>query len=156
MAGPYTATTKYNLNVYGDTNVGGTIATTTSAVSNLDNLFVEGAVAAYQVIFTDPSAAASQFINLNTSSTPSTTTDNTIAVVFNKYVVSSSGADESYNLMTIATGIGVLNELDTTVTIDGANTELVIQVGAMLSSVLIGGSHAVVCADWWEPCCRLC
>ena len=107
---------QYDLNVYGDVNVGGTTATTTAITSAMDNVFVEGSVAAYQVIFTDSSTAATQFINLNTSSTPTTTTDETIAVVFNKYVVSSSGADESYNLMTIATGIGSNNELDTTVT----------------------------------------
>jgi len=124
--GPYTTTTKYNLNVYGDTNVGGTNPVYTTAMSSKSNVFVEGSIAAFQLIMADTSLNPTEFINLNTSET-TTGDDAEMSIVFNKYVENSGGTAESYNLMTISTGIGANNELDTEVTVDGANAYLVVQ-----------------------------
>ena len=102
------------MNVYGDTNVGGTNPIYTTAMSSKSNMFVEGSIAAFQLIMADTSLNPTEFINLNTSET-TTGDDAELSIVFNKYVENSGGTAESYNLMTISTGIGANNELDTAV-----------------------------------------
>lgn len=104
---------QYDLNVYGDVNVGGVNVITTSTTDSRYNVFVDGSVAALQVIFTDTQLSETNFIVLNTTSDTSTVGEDSMSLSFNKYQVQD---DLVYDMLTVTSGTGVNNEHDTNVT----------------------------------------
>lgn len=107
---------QYDLNVYGDLNVGGVNIITTSTTDSRFNVYVDGSVAALQVIFTDTELSETEYILLNATWDKETYGEESLSVSFNKYELNSGGDDVSYDLMTVTAGVGVNNELDTNVT----------------------------------------
>jgi hypothetical protein len=134
--GPYTTTTKYDLNVYGDTNVGGVNVITTSTTDSRYNVFVDGSLAALQLIFTDTRLSESEYLVLNTTWDTTSPGDESLSVSFSKYVLSTDGNDVAYDMLTITGGNGVNNDLDTNVTVDGKNAYLTVQSDYGYSSLL--------------------
>jgi hypothetical protein len=112
----FVARSQYDLNVYGDLNVGGVNIITTSTTDSRFNVYVDGSVAALQVIFTDTELSETEYILLNATWDKETYGEESLSVSFNKYELNSAGDDVSYDLLTVTAGVGVNNELDTNVT----------------------------------------
>ena len=102
--------------MYGDTNVGGVNVITTSTTDSRYNVFVDGSLAALQLIFTDTRLSESEYLVLNTTCDTTSPGDESLSVSFSKYVLSTDGNAVAYDMLTITGGNGVNNDLDTNVT----------------------------------------
>lgn len=126
--GSATGSEKYDLTVYGDTNVGGVNKITTSTTDSLYNLYVEGSITALQVIFSDSQLAAdgtTDFVFMNVSQDTGSSDSAATTVSFNRYYKTADDAEPTTSdLMLVSVGT---NTGDVDITVAGNNAQLLVK-----------------------------